>query len=414
MGDDHLVERALDQSFDDISNDDLAEMVLDYERLHGRLQALQSAAIAELQSRRFPNRRTHRSERQWMAASLHLSSRHVGYRFNRAELLAGMLSPAAPLLMQGRISTTHVDRLARLTHNSRLIEPLERDLPTLLVWAETEPWPKFVEMLDAWSELMDTIDPAELDERNLDRRGIAWAQGLDGEVLAEIDTTAINWQLVLSAAQPIYDRMLAEEWDAAKSEHGEQVNGTHLGRSDRQRWHDAFFEVFRRGVANLETSPDGAGPSPSFSVNVTVDYKTLQDEALRLAGETPAQRPPGDARSYRCETEHGLRITPSTALRASLAGTIRRITLGLSDLDFSVSRSARLFRGPLRLGLLARDRHCQHPGCDTPGHRCEADHIVPHSHGGETVPTNGQLLCRPCHRHKTRLEAEGLLPPPGR
>ncbi|WP_336057330.1 HNH endonuclease [Nitratireductor sp. CH_MIT9313-5] len=31
----------------------------------------------------------------------------------------------------------------------------------------------------------------------------------------------------------------------------------------------------------------------------------------------------------------------------------------------------------------------------------EVDHILPSELGGEATPSNGQLLCRPCHREKT-------------
>ena len=30
----------------------------------------------------------------------------------------------------------------------------------------------------------------------------------------------------------------------------------------------------------------------------------------------------------------------------------------------------------------------------------EVDHVVPHSKGGRTVPSNAQLLCMPCNRRK--------------
>lgn len=35
----------------------------------------------------------------------------------------------------------------------------------------------------------------------------------------------------------------------------------------------------------------------------------------------------------------------------------------------------------------------------------ECDHVVPWSRGGPTTLANLQLLCRPCHRAKTRAEA---------
>ncbi|CBN80326.1 EsV-1-16 [Ectocarpus siliculosus] len=39
---------------------------------------------------------------------------------------------------------------------------------------------------------------------------------------------------------------------------------------------------------------------------------------------------------------------------------------------------------------------------------CDADHIIGVCRGGKTVPENMNLLCLPCHRRKTCLEAGGL------
>ena len=406
-----LIERELGESFEDLENDDVAEMVLHFEQLHARVQALQSEAIAELIRRRCVNRRRHRNERLWLSSTLRLPARTVGHRFNRAALLDGILAPAADLLHAGRIAPQHVDELAKLAADKRLIETLERDLDVLLGWARTEPWPIYVRLLEGWAQMMDDTDPETADERTFDRRGIAWAQGLDGAILAEIDTTAIIWEQWLSAARPIYDRMLEQDWAAAKAEHGDRARGSHLTRTDRQRWHDAAFEVIRHGIANLQSGRPAA--TPRFDVGITVDLDTIENEARRQAGQPTQPRTADDAHHFRCTTEHGLRLSSRTALFAAVAGTIRRVTLDLPNLDFAVSKSTRLFRGELRKGLIIRDGVCAHPGCQTPAHRCQADHIIPYQHGGPTTPANGQMLCPPCHRHKTRLEAEGLLPRAG-
>ncbi|AAK14442.1 EsV-1-16 [Ectocarpus siliculosus virus 1] len=39
---------------------------------------------------------------------------------------------------------------------------------------------------------------------------------------------------------------------------------------------------------------------------------------------------------------------------------------------------------------------------------CDADHIISVCRGGKTLPENMNLLCLPCHRRKTCLEAGGL------
>ncbi|WP_274535902.1 HNH endonuclease [Streptomyces sp. CB02923] len=41
----------------------------------------------------------------------------------------------------------------------------------------------------------------------------------------------------------------------------------------------------------------------------------------------------------------------------------------------------------------------------------DVDHIVPLSRGGEDVASNVQLLCKPCHKAKTRVDFGFTAPP---
>lgn len=41
----------------------------------------------------------------------------------------------------------------------------------------------------------------------------------------------------------------------------------------------------------------------------------------------------------------------------------------------------------------------------------DIDHIVPLSRGGEDVASNVQVLCRPCHKAKTRTDMGFTKPP---
>ncbi|QXC61401.1 HNH endonuclease [Aquihabitans sp. G128] len=59
----------------------------------------------------------------------------------------------------------------------------------------------------------------------------------------------------------------------------------------------------------------------------------------------------------------------------------------------------RAFPGALRRAIEVRDRHCTHPGCTVPAERCDVDHIVEWSSGGDTTQANGRLLC-PAHNRQ--------------
>lgn len=128
----------------------------------------------------------------------------------------------------------------------------------------------------------------------------------------------------------------------------------------------------------------------------------LVEMAVR-AGTAPAngQRPEPlicavvgeDSMATMCESLAGTLLSPGLVapylsrsnLQAFLYDGIESIT-GVSN--------ARRFTGRLRRAIQVRDRHCTHPsGCDVPATRCDNDHIVLSSQGGETSSVNGRCLC---------------------
>ena len=61
-----------------------------------------------------------------------------------------------------------------------------------------------------------------------------------------------------------------------------------------------------------------------------------------------------------------------------------------------VGRSERTIKGPRRRALIARDKHCQWPGCERTASKCDGHHVVHWLHGGGGEIENQILLC---HRH---------------
>jgi len=59
----------------------------------------------------------------------------------------------------------------------------------------------------------------------------------------------------------------------------------------------------------------------------------------------------------------------------------------------------------------AGSAHCARCGLDYLPSAVDIDHITPLSQGGTDVPANVQILCRPCHKSKTRLDLGYSTPP---
>jgi hypothetical protein len=80
---------------------------------------------------------------------------------------------------------------------------------------------------------------------------------------------------------------------------------------------------------------------------------------------------------------------------------IRRLFTNPTGTDLvAIDTRRRLFNGPRRQLLVARDQFCRNPWCDAPIRN--ADHITRHADGGATTTDNGQGLCEACNQTKER------------
>ncbi|MFT3854839.1 MAG: DUF222 domain-containing protein [Ilumatobacteraceae bacterium] len=114
-----------------------------------------------------------------------------------------------------------------------------------------------------------------------------------------------------------------------------------------------------------------------------------------------------DAFAHLCEPSSGTVIRPGHLVPYLDALDIRSILFDAATHAVATSKR-RTFVGSLRAVIEVRDLHCQHPsGCDEPIDRCDVDHVLPWSYGGQTSQDNGRLLCR----FHNRIEPQHTGPP---
>ncbi len=97
------------------------------------------------------------------------------------------------------------------------------------------------------------------------------------------------------------------------------------------------------------------------------------------------------------ETANGHVLTPEQVRRYACDCTISRVVFGPNSEPIDIGRATRIIPASMRRALIARDRHCQHPGCDRTHRWCDAHHIRHWADGGSTALGNLKLLCR--HHH---------------
>jgi hypothetical protein len=116
------------------------------------------------------------------------------------------------------------------------------------------------------------------------------------------------------------------------------------------------------------------------------------------------------------ETEFSLPISSKTVERWACDCSLTRVLMQ-DSVVMDVGRSQRVISGPKRRALIARDKHCQWPGCERPASWCDGHHIVHYLHGGGLELENMVLLCQRHHWmvHEgewqvIKTESDGLLP----
>lgn len=103
--------------------------------------------------------------------------------------------------------------------------------------------------------------------------------------------------------------------------------------------------------------------------------------------------------------EDGTPLSPSQLALHMCDSAVTRVVLDAESEVIDVGREKRLFTESQAKGILARDRHCQYPGCDARPNWCQYHHTTWWSRDGESNIAEGILLC---WAHHQQVHALGL------
>ncbi|MVU82115.1 DUF222 domain-containing protein [Nocardia sp. ET3-3] len=154
-------------------------------------------------------------------------------------------------------------------------------------------------------------------------------------------------------------------------------------RDAAQRTHDAFIAMLQPGVDMSKL-----GKHRGMAVQ-TVFVMNLAD----------VERGTGMA-----TTASGVQVPIDSALKMATGTRPVLAVLDEHGVPVYLARGKRLASGGQRLGLIARDRGCTHPGCDMPASMCAAHHVIDWAKGGPTDLNNLALVCD--HHHAMVNDSE--------
>ncbi|MDW3219199.1 MAG: DUF222 domain-containing protein [Acidimicrobiales bacterium] len=388
------VDLALKVDFHALYADERDAAVVEIARLEAKLAALRSNAVQAYDAHLDWGREGHRSA---AAGIRHRCRMYGGEAAGKVKLARALLKMpvTAAALERGDITEAHARRLMRSTSR-----PEFAGAEAMLIdKAMDRSYASWHRRVTYWEQQVDEArrderDPEPPDDRETRREAHASKTVFD---LTRVDAwlDPIGGEAFREALRRIEQELFDADWQLAKADHGDAVTVDKLWRTPAQRRADALVEMAQRAM----TAPPG-GKRPLPLVIIHTDLDTFEHALARVIG-TQAPTPLGTDRL--CETDDGTVIGPTQMIEQALLGHVRRLVYESPGVILDYGRSERLFKGALRQAIQARDRHCDHLGCEIPARRCEIDHVIEWDDQGETNHRNGKARCSYHHRnHKPR------------
>ena len=388
VGYEHLLKLVEDGGLEIYDHARLVGFLQGWERFRNRLALVDHQAVRAAQKAELAGELCHSTLPRALAATLRISIGEANRRVRAAEALTERMSmtgqplePVRPHLAaaqrDGEISAEQVDLVERaLAKVDRVgFDPADVDWgeQRLAGWAG-QFGPKDLRRLA--EQVVDGIDPDGTlpdDTLQQDRRFLELRRLRDGGWAGQFrltDEAGAKLQAVLGP--------LAKSADECDRDRGRSAGGG-AGRADHgQRMHDALEDVCDRMLRSNTAVPD-AGGTPA-TVIITLDLHDLLDQD-RLRGRV--------RRSLDPDREGA----PTGRPGRHLLGRRQR-----PGVPLQLGRSRRIATLGQTAALIARDKGCSFPGCDTPPEWCERHHVISWSEGGLTDLHNLTLLCR-YHHH---------------
>lgn len=291
----------------------------------------------------------------WMRINCNMTSTAAADRVAVGERLETM-PESVKAMESGDIGFAHLTVMARTANAIR--GPL--DETKLLPLARESSPGKFHYQCMHYRHSVNAQDYADEQALLVENRRLRLSTAQDGCLLISGILDPVGGAVVLTALQPLA-----------------KPSGAHDDRKPERRYADALVEHCEKGGSSTQT----------VQMQVTASIETL----LNVVGAPGA------------ENEFTLPISAKTVERWACDSIISRVLLK-DSVVIDVGRAERTIKGPRRRALIARDQHCQWPGCERPGSWCDGHHLVHWLHGGGGEIENQVLLCM---RHHHRVHEGG-------
>ncbi|MCU1396263.1 MAG: hypothetical protein JWM34_4691 [Ilumatobacteraceae bacterium] len=366
------------------------EAYLQVEREVRRLQALQAAMLAEVESSLSFLDDRHHTAGAWVTAVANCDKRTGNARVRLAKMLAA-LPVVAAANTAGEIGTDQLVQLSRLYANPRAREHMDEAQETFVELARHVTALDFEQHCSRWLLGADPDGAHKDHEVSRENRRLSYRRiGTGFEMRVEGD--AMSGEMLFEILQAYIEAELETDLEERRTRYGDHADQFPLARTAAQRSSDAMIAMGLK-AAGTKASTDR---EPLVVIHCT--EQDLADAlALLLKGEVPEP----DDRSLRkrlCETSSGVQVDLVDLALAALIGKVQRIVTAADGHTIELGRKRRLFTGAVRDAVLLAGDRCCWPGCQRRSGRMEVDHM-------RESPID--LPSRPVHPDRTRHGACG-------
>ena len=358
-------------------------------------------------------------------------------------------------LITGRLGVAQAHLLGRLFKTPRVGQFVVLFIDDFLDQAAQLSYADFEQHLRNWRLLVDQDGP---DPERAHRQRGASLQFSDHEFRLVMNGPAIDGAKFKALLKRFEQLEWDLDWAATKQEWGDDARPDLMRRSSQQRRYDAFVNLLAhvdlpRSTPSSDNADDGADgadgaddveldlfgdasasapgvteatsshrPSRSADgvvgtvVNIMIDINTMIHGLDELFGGAMYRRtsPPFGPRKAFSQTLDGEFISPTDAALTALYGKIRVVATDDAGIPVKMSKTGRLFTGPMRDAVLMLAPRCTHAGCLRGITDCHVDHLVAHSAGGATAVDNGGGACSHHNNWRYTSGARTRLQPNGR
>jgi hypothetical protein len=356
----------------------------EFEVLRRRVEAVSALMVQRVDEAKAFVADGHRRVSAWGRATNNWSGPEASVMVKLARAMQ-VLPRFAEAALAGELGVAQMHAVAKVAANPRVREHLAEADELFLTAARDLPFDDCSVVLRHWEELADADGARSRHDRAmLDRR--ASVRFVGERSFLDAQGPAHDGVLFEAVLEHFVELEWQNEWNILAAAHGDAMCAGLMERTHAQRTFDALQRLFAAAAGSSDSGP-------AITVDIVVDDESFEHELEATLGGEPEPIPPSHAPKRRCEDAKGRVIDPRAAVAAALVGQVRRLVIGADGVVLNMGRRQRLFTGAQREAVLLASRRCTYIGCTIPGHRSQADHLIPFARGGPTDVNNGGPGC---------------------